>query len=180
MRVLVAIDSSSEAWEALQMVRALSPSEEIILVHAIESPVAMVAAGSEVFLPYSLDLERTLSEQGEKLLTEGAGRLPENLPVTRRLVTGSAADVILSTAESEMVELVIVGARGRGRVRELVLGSVSNRVLYHATCPVMVVHGPAKTSVRRVLAPVQGEEDVERLVRFLKKVPFPGSLEIRV
>jgi nucleotide-binding universal stress UspA family protein len=180
MRVLVAIDGSSQAWEALQMVRALSPSEEIVLVHASEPPVNMVAVGSEVFVPYSIDLEKTMNEQGEKLLAEGASRLPQGVPVTRRLVTGSAADVILSAAEKEQVELAIVGARGLGRMRELVLGSVSHRVLYHATCPVMVVHGAAKTSVRRVLAPVQGEDDVERLVHFLKKVPFPASLEIRV
>jgi nucleotide-binding universal stress UspA family protein len=180
MRVLVAIDGSSQAWEALGMLRALSATEGVVLVHAIDPVLPAMAAGAEVYVPYTADLENVLREHGENVLAEGAARLPENIAVTRRLVTGSAADVILSTAETEMVELVIVGARGLGRVRELVLGSVSHRVLYHAACPVMVVRGTAKTAVRRVLAPVQGEEDVARLVRFLKKVPFPGSLEIRV
>jgi nucleotide-binding universal stress UspA family protein len=180
MRVLVGVDGSPQACEALRMTQALSPIEEVILVHAIDPALPMMAAGSEIYVPYTADLENIMRERGESVLAEAAARLPEDTTVTRRLLTGSAADVILSTAETEMVELVIVGARGLGRVGEMVLGSVSHRVLYHANCPVMIVHGPARAAVHRVLAPVQGEEDVEHLVRFFKKTPFPGSLEVRV
>jgi nucleotide-binding universal stress UspA family protein len=179
MRVLVAIDGSPQSWEALCVLQVLSVTE-VVLVHAVDPALPMMAAGSEVYVPYTTDLEKILRERGESVLGEAMDRLPENTSVTRRLLTGSAVDAILSTAETEMVELVVVGARGLGRMGELVLGSVSHRVLYHATCPVMVVHGPARCAVRRVLAPVQGEDDVEHLVRFLKKKPFPGGLEIRV
>src|SRR5215831_2863445 len=143
MRVLVAVDGSPQAWEALRMLPALSPSEEVVLVHAIEPSLPMMAAGSEGYVPYTADLDKIRSERGESVLAEAQGHLPEKITVTRRLLSGSAADVILATAETEMVELVIVGARGVGRVREMVLGSVSHRVLYHASCPVMVVHGQA-------------------------------------
>ena len=180
MRVLVAVDGSPQAWEALRMLQALSPSEEIVLLHAVEPAVNMVAAGSEVYVSDTVDLAKIQRERGEIVLAEATGRLPEKTSVTRRLLTGSAADAILSTAETEMVDLVVVGARGLGRVSEMLLGSVSHRVLYHANCPVMVVHGPARIPVRRALAPVQGEEDAEHLVRFLKKKPFPGALDIRV
>ena len=180
MRVLVGIDGSAQAWEALRMLATLSPCEEILLVHAVDPALPAMAAGAEVYVSYLPDLEKALRERGESLLAEAQGRLPERTEVKRLLLVGSAADAILSTAETEMVELIVVGARGLGRLSELMLGSVSHRVLYHATCPVMVVHGTARAAVRRVLAPVHGEEDGERLVHFLSKKPFPVAVEIRV
>jgi len=180
MRVLVGIDGSPASWEALQTLRALAPPEEVLLVHAVDPSVPIVAAGAEVFVSPATDLEKILRERGEALLARASECVPKGAEVTRHLMTGSPADVILRVAEHEMVELVVVGARGLGRVRELLLGSVSHRVIYHATCPVMVVHGEGGSSIRRVLAPVENAEDGENLLRFLKKQPFPESLEMRV
>jgi len=180
MRVLVGIDGSPASWEALQTLRSLALPEEVLLVHAVDPSVPIVAAGAEVFLASAPDLEKILRERGEALLTRAADCAPKGAEVTRHLITGSPADVILTVAEREMVELVVVGARGLGRVRELVLGSVSHRVIDHAHCPVMVVHGEGSSSVRRVLAPVESADDGETLLRFLKKRPFPEPLEIRV
>ncbi|HEV8480018.1 MAG TPA: universal stress protein [Candidatus Eisenbacteria bacterium] len=180
MRVLVGIDGSPASWEALQTLRSLSTPQEVLLVHAVDPSLPIVAAGAEVFVSAAPDLEKVLRERGEALLARATGCAPKGAPVTRHLLMGSPADVLLRVAEREQVELVVVGARGLGRVRELLLGSVSHRVIYHATCPVMVVHGDAQSSVRRVIAPVESAEDGEHLIRFLKKQPFPEPLEIRV
>lgn len=61
---------------------------------------------------------------------------------------------------SEDADLLVVGARGLGSFRGLVLGSVSQRCLEHATCPVMVVHGTpgARAAHDRVVVGVDGSE----------------------
>jgi nucleotide-binding universal stress UspA family protein len=58
-------------------------------------------------------------------------------PVSRILTSGGAAASILEIAKG--AELVVVGSRGRGGFGALLLGSVSQQVAHHATCPVVIV-----------------------------------------
>ena len=53
--------------------------------------------------------------------------------------TGDPGDMIVSAAEAERVDMVLVGSHGRGAVGRLFLGSVSEHVVRHAPCPVLVV-----------------------------------------
>jgi nucleotide-binding universal stress UspA family protein len=53
--------------------------------------------------------------------------------------TGDAGPSIVSAAESESVDLVVVGTHGRGAIGRLILGSVSDHVVRNAPCPVLVV-----------------------------------------
>lgn len=59
--------------------------------------------------------------------------------VTTRVSSGDYADEILDLAEAEDAEMIVMGRRGLGRVREALLGSVSQKVLHHAPCTVVVV-----------------------------------------
>jgi nucleotide-binding universal stress UspA family protein len=57
------------------------------------------------------------------------------------VVVGHPADEIVRAAAEADIDLVVVGARGLGRFKRLLLGSVSERVLHRAYCPVLVVKG---------------------------------------
>ena len=59
--------------------------------------------------------------------------------VTTRICAGDIADEILDVAEADAAEIIVLGRRGLGRVREALLGSVSQKVLHHADCKVIVV-----------------------------------------
>ena len=52
---------------------------------------------------------------------------------------GHAGDVLLRQAETVVADLIVTGSRGRGELIELVGGSVSQRMVHHARCPVVVV-----------------------------------------
>lgn len=56
-----------------------------------------------------------------------------------RQETGYPADVIVEIADNEKFDLIVLGSRGLGGFKSLVLGSVSDRVVHHAHCPVLVV-----------------------------------------
>ena len=75
-----------------------------------------------------------------RLEDDVAGALPAELraAVRCRAVCGHPVKVLLHAAEQ--AELLVVGPRGRGRVAELVLGSVSLACIHQASCPVVVVH----------------------------------------
>ena len=59
--------------------------------------------------------------------------------VTIHICVGDIADEILDVAEAEKAEILVLGRRGLGRMRETLLGSVSQKVLHHADCTVVVV-----------------------------------------
>lgn len=60
--------------------------------------------------------------------------------VTARTYVGDCADEILDAATAEKADMIVMGQRGLGRVRGAVLGSVSQKVLHHAPCTVVIVH----------------------------------------
>jgi len=60
--------------------------------------------------------------------------------VTARTCVGDYADEILDVAKAEEASMIVMGRRGLGRVREALLGSVSQKVLHHAPCTVVIVH----------------------------------------
>ncbi len=63
----------------------------------------------------------------------------EGIPVSFLVWDGDPGDMIVSAAEAEHADMVVVGSHGRGAVGRLLLGSVSEHVVRHAPCPVLVV-----------------------------------------
>ena len=61
------------------------------------------------------------------------------VPVTFLVWTGEPGESIVSAAEAEGVDMILVGAHGRGAIGRLVMGSVSEHVARHAPCPVLIV-----------------------------------------
>lgn len=59
--------------------------------------------------------------------------------IRTRICAGDYADEILDVADAENAEMIVIGRRGLGRIREAVLGSVSQKVLHQARCTVVVV-----------------------------------------
>lgn len=62
------------------------------------------------------------------------------LKVRTELLEGPEADCIIRAAENRQADLIVMGTRGLGAVKGLLIGSVSRKVLHFASCPVMVVH----------------------------------------
>ncbi len=144
-RVLVGLDGSDQSLAAIRFLRFL-PLERrlrVWLLSALE-PVRFPSTAPRA-VRAQLKAELTALRRGQRVELEGVlGRTAAALrskvaTIETSLCEGFPAEEILATAEARQVDLVVVGARGLGRLKRLLLGSVSEKVLRYAKCPVLVV-----------------------------------------
>ncbi len=178
MKILLAVDGSDNSYEAVRALKFLSRADQLVLLHAVNVPrpaypMMMPEVADELYS----SLERSLKEDGERLLDRVQSLLPLHAgPAVKRLELGSPAEVIVTSAEHDKVDLIVMGARGVGPIKERLLGSVSHRILTLAPCAKLIVNGPVK-ALQKVLLPIQGTFDVEAALRFLQLKPFHEPVE---
>jgi len=139
-RILVAVDDTPASAFALRHVvpYALDQGSRLTLLTVVPDPPGVVAAAG--ISPQRVAEE--METEADKHLRHVAETLPQDLPVTTVLRHGDPAEEILKLVREEPVDLICMGARGRGRVTGALLGSVSTAVLHHSPVPVVVLHPP--------------------------------------
>lgn len=137
-RVVVGNDGSDNAVQAIEMAAELAKLHEAELIVAY---VWHLPATAYIGAPYApLDLSKQMDETKKGANNRALGVF-EKFGIEGRLVEleGNPADAIIGLAEEEQADLIVVGSRGLGAVERFVLGSTSERVVRHASCPVLVV-----------------------------------------
>jgi nucleotide-binding universal stress UspA family protein len=181
MRVVIGVDWSDLAFAAVTQTFHLYHPSDVTLVHGVdlgffEHPILAGAANVQGYDEF----RNSMIDAGRQLLERTASMLPPDIKSVRKVnEIGSPAQVILDSADNVSADLVVVGARGRGRLSEVVLGSVSHRVLMHGSRPTLIVRGSAR-SIQRVLVAVQGPEDADRITHWLTQHPFAAPVELCV
>ncbi len=94
------------------------------------------------------------------LQTLAAGKTKPGVKIRRQVVDGDEAGAIISIAEAEDVDLIVMTSHGRSGARRKLLGSVTERVLHHASCPVMVVR--SAMPIQNVLITLDGSKLAEK------------------
>jgi nucleotide-binding universal stress UspA family protein len=109
----------------------------VAVVHAWHPPYSLSFGAAAVdFPPFENAATRLLDRVVDAVEPEF-----RDVPVERVLVAGSPTDALLGAADEAVV--VVVGGRGVGGFRGLLLGSVSQQLAHHAPCPVVVVPSAA-------------------------------------
>jgi nucleotide-binding universal stress UspA family protein len=137
-QVVVGVDGSAESWNAIAFgfefaEQTGAPVTAVLAWHDQTS-----TGPGDMLFPVR-DLE-AVEEDGAVVLSEAvAGQTVDHpdVKVTEKLVHGTPVKVL--EEESREADLLVVGSRGRGRIRGFLLGSVSRAILHRATCPVAVV-----------------------------------------
>ena len=179
--ILIPVDGSSHAEEAVRSLHAFAPPNRIVLLHCFSIPqLAYPGTGMSVGRKFSENAERTLRNEGSLILKKAASQLPSVCgEVSQRLETGNTASVILSIAEKESVDLILMGSRGLGTIQEHILGSVSHRVATHAPCPTLIVKSPLMP-LKTILLPIEHPLDAEWAVNWLAQRPFQSPPQCSV
>lgn len=136
--ILVAIDGSAHAARALSEAVDLSErnNARLTIITCVPDPSSwlLTGAGYGGAIDYVALNEETEREYRD-LLEKATSAVPQTVPVTSRLLHGRPGDRVLEQLEQGAHDLVVMGSRGRGNVRSLVLGSVSHQVLNAAPPP---------------------------------------------
>lgn|SRR5262249_15092158 len=139
-RILAPLDFSEDSLEALDAAREIASrnNSELLLVHA--APV-IPKLPSDVSILHEGDYERELIHSAEKRIEELAEKTRRVGLRTRTAVSlaNDAAMEILRTAEAEDVDLIVIATHGMTGWRRLAFGSVTDKVVRLAECPVLVL-----------------------------------------
>lgn len=138
-RIVVGVDGSAQAEAALT-----SAIEQAQAWGAELSAVAGVPVGSGAgllaWLPSNIDHEQVLADvsAGLDAIIDKHEALHPGIRIRRIVLDGTGAELL--TEFSTAADLLVVGSRGRGGFRGLLLGSTSQAVLHHSSCPVLVIN----------------------------------------
>jgi len=140
-RVIVALDDSPAAAFALRHVvpYAVEQRSHLTLLTVVPRPPRAAAAAG-----VAQQLADELEAEAASQLRRVAAALPRDLSVTTLLRHGDPAEEILGVLQEQPFDLLCMGARGRGRIAGVLLGSVSTTVLHHSPVPVVVLHPPVR------------------------------------
>jgi nucleotide-binding universal stress UspA family protein len=140
-KVLCPIDFSEPARAAMKVAVEVCQQfgAELVLFHSYELPGYTLPEGSVVASPKML---QDLADQAEGHLAEWR-RMAEGMGATRVATekgVGEPAYEIIELARQGGFDLVVVGTHGRTGLRHAILGSVAERVVRRAACPVLTIH----------------------------------------
>jgi nucleotide-binding universal stress UspA family protein len=138
--ILVAVDGSPDADQALTQAIDLADSEHsrLTLFSAVVMPpaAAYIGGGGEVAAMLALDAKT----ETETILRTAAQRVPDGVSLRTVLSSEPVRHALVHQIKEGGHDLVVMGSRGRGAVRSVLLGSVSHYVLHHSPVPVLIAH----------------------------------------
>jgi len=135
-KLLVGYDGSKESEKAVDVAFSLAECmDSSVLIFAVARPPE---PSISVELAAVLDdAKEHFEESFNKIMERADGH---DIEVQTATAVGHPAEQIIHRAEQDAIDLIILGRRGRSMISRMMLGSVSERTLRYAHCPVMVVH----------------------------------------
>jgi nucleotide-binding universal stress UspA family protein len=179
MKVLLATDGSVSAGIAVDLAAGLAWPDGTVIRVVTTLDTVRLAGPWATMTSYGLaDLESTLLDELDAVLADAESRLaPTGATIEKQVLLGRPSSAIVDQAQELGADLVIVGSRGQGPFRTMLLGSVSAEVVDHAPCPVLVARG---RTIGKVLLAHDGSELARAAEELLEGLPPLASLPVEV
>jgi nucleotide-binding universal stress UspA family protein len=188
-KILVATDGSEEAELAATTAAILAQKtgSELHVVHVF----GIGSVGPPVY-PEATDLqgealeeeaeERISEQRAREVLEEAVGKVRSagGTVVEAHLLEGRTAPEIVALAEEIGAGLIVMGSRGRGGIRRALMGSVSDSVMRHAHCPVLVVRSEPVSFPTKILLATDGSKDAELAIATAADLASSTGSELHV
>jgi len=157
-RILVPTDFSAHADAALDYAIDLAEplGATVVLLHVIEDPLAGGMWSSELYSAEIAGLQINLMKDAEERLCRTAAESGKQIISERRVRTGRAAATIVEAAVETKADLIVMGTAGRTGLAHVFMGSVAERVVRTAACPVL--------TLRAALVPAPAGYDVSTTI----------------
>jgi len=134
--ILLATDGSDDAMHAAEAVAKIAEQfkSRVVLVTVYAPPILTAESANYAPTPALIaDIQTSIIAQTASKFTK------RGIDYETRMEIGNAAATILSVAELEHSDLIVLGSHGVGGIRRFLLGSVSDRVGHYARCAVLIV-----------------------------------------
>jgi nucleotide-binding universal stress UspA family protein len=146
MKILIATDGAKQSAAAIEMLKRfrLEPSDEIKIVTVVDMAVPMAVDIYGGYMPNTAEIEQSARQNAEQILEDAANAIKKHyegiqLNLSTEVLFGSPESRIVEAAREFRADLVVVGSHGYSTWERLLLGSVSDAVVHHVPCSVLVV-----------------------------------------
>lgn len=144
MKILVATDGTKQGEAAIAALHRfkLASADEIKIVSVVDMAVPLAIDVYGGYLPDTTELEKAARENAIRVLDTAVNEVKAavgDVNVSGEVLFGSPDSRIVEAAEKMAADLIIVGSHGYNRWERLLLGSVSDSVVHHAPCSVLIV-----------------------------------------
>jgi nucleotide-binding universal stress UspA family protein len=160
--ILVAIDGSPDSDQALTQAIDLAESQHsrLTLFSAVVVPPAgaYIGAGG----PVAATLARDAETETERILRMASQRVSDRVSLSTVLSSEPVRRALIHQIETGAHDLIVMGSRGRGAVRSVLLGSVSHYVLHHSPVPVLIVHADPERGLQASATLSQNQTATDR------------------
>lgn len=151
MKILIGTDGSEFSRQAIAKCCEIvvGPEDTEIRVLSVYENLPLTATEPfMVSVEYAEEMEKLAREQADRIVADAEKQIRECLPnvsvkLSEKVAGGAAERAIIEEAEKWRADLIVVGSHGRGFWKRVFLGSVSQSVVQHAPCSVLVVRGTA-------------------------------------
>ena len=156
-KILAALDRSPQTAKVFEQALEIAKQEKafLMLFHCL--PIEMKGTGlySDIYAPEAMNfynqmqtqLNKDKEEAKEMLASYCQTAIAQGVPTEWDCKVGDAGSAIRDFAQAWDADLVVIGRRGRQGLAEVFLGSVSNYIVHHMSCSVLVVQGIIENSV---------------------------------
>jgi nucleotide-binding universal stress UspA family protein len=142
-KIVCPTDFSDPSYEGLKVAREFAEhfSAELILVNVIfPGPIVPGVAEPGFHIPAALE---AMQETAEKKLQDlSRKKMPENIPVRTLVISGKPAYEIVDLADKEKADIIVIATHGESGWQKFLFGSVTEKVIRMASCPVLTVQQP--------------------------------------
>ena len=135
------VDGSEISYKALDTALFFSEKlgSNITAIHVMED-IPITHIESQKLLNDMLEISAVCKQQGENILSKCSETAKnKSLKVNTILLKGNPASIILDFCKNGKYNLIIMGNRGIGKIKEIILGSVSSKILHSSACPVLLI-----------------------------------------
>ena len=144
--ILLPTDFSASSDVALDYARGVATrfGATLHLLHVIEAPIITGPLGADMLITNSGTTQRDLFHDAKaRIMARVASGERAGIPTMTEIVTGPSAGAILDYARKRGIDLIVMGTHGRSGMAHLLMGSVAEKVVRRAPCPVLTVRDTA-------------------------------------
>jgi nucleotide-binding universal stress UspA family protein len=137
----VPVDGSEISYRALDAGLFFSEKlgSNITVIHVMED-IPITHIESQKLLNDMLEISAACKQQGQDILSKCSETANnKGMMVNTILLKGNPASIILDFCKNGNYDVIIMGNRGMGKIREIILGSVSSKILHNSSCPVLLI-----------------------------------------